>query len=325
MFFPGDPLNYPTNAQGAIRRYEANRAPDTFDNKNFKLGDEWLDTSLNEWYKLVANPQGVADWCNICQSAGATESFLPDSGTTPVVPDGANQVTMTGTNGIEVIGGLNTLTFDFTGGGAGTVTGFLPDAGTSPVVPDGAGEVTLTGGPTLTQTIETTGSLNTVTWDLVTNLPGDRCFTCPSPNEAEFCWDCTLRCTSLRGFSTGFAGSEWFTCQAGVQTVDASTVTLATIPVQDFTNITLQGNLAARRELNTAAITQTIIYGARRNGGGAIEMSSSEGHFLSDGPGTVMMDAIVSGNDILITATGEAATVWNWVLTYSYMTLKTNA
>ncbi len=212
MFFSGSPLNYPTNSLSVIRRYEANRAPNTFDNKNFNLGDEWLDTSTDEWYKLVANPQGVANWCNICQSAGVSESFLPDEGD-------------------------------------------------SPVFPDGAGEVTLTGGPVETRTIVTTGSPNTVTYEVVQNLPGDRCFTCPSPSEAAFCWDCTLGCTSLRGFSTGFSGSEWFTCQAGVQTVDASTVTLATIPVQDFTNLTMQGNCAAGRELNTAALTQLLSTG----------------------------------------------------------------
>ncbi len=276
MFFPGSPLNYPTNSLAVIRRYESDRAPNTLDNRNFNLGDEWLDTSTNQWYKLAAKPQGVADWCLLCQSQTSVESFIPDEGD-------------------------------------------------SPILPDGAGEVTLTGGPVETRTIVTTGSPNTVTWELASNLPGDRCFTCPSPSEAAFCWDCTLGCTSLRGFSTGFSGSEWFTCQAGVQTVDASTVTLATIPVQDFTNLTMQGNCGAGRELNTAALTQTIIYGARRNGGGAIELSPSEGHFLSDGPGTVLIDGTVSGNDIIITATGEAGVTWNWVLTYSYMTVKTNA
>ena len=245
MFFPGNPLNYPTNSLSSIRRYEATRAPNTFDIKNFNLGDEWLDTSSEDWYKLVSKDGGEALWCALCGTGLQAETFLPDSGTTPVVPDGANQVTFTG-------------------------------------------------GPVETRTIETVGSLNTMTWNLVENLPGDRCFTCPSPNEAEFCWDCTLRCTSLRGFSTGFTGSEWITCQAGIQTVDGSTVPIATISPVDNSITSVIGTLAAARADHSAAITQTIIYGARRAGGGAIEISSSEGNFLSDAPLTIMMDADVA-------------------------------
>ena len=54
MFFPGDPLNYPPNSLSPVARYESVRPPTNSDIKGFKIGDEWLDTTNNEWYKLTS-------------------------------------------------------------------------------------------------------------------------------------------------------------------------------------------------------------------------------------------------------------------------------
>ena len=61
FFFQNLTFNYPL-----IRRYESNRAPTELDIKNFDLGDEWLDSSTNDWYKLSSKSAGSANWCNIC-------------------------------------------------------------------------------------------------------------------------------------------------------------------------------------------------------------------------------------------------------------------
>jgi hypothetical protein len=46
-----------------------------------------------------------------------TIEFLPDSGTSPVDPDSNDQITITGSGGITVVGGTNLLTITGTGAG----------------------------------------------------------------------------------------------------------------------------------------------------------------------------------------------------------------
>ena len=271
MFFPGSPLNYPTNSLGAIRRYEANRAPTTFDFKNFNIGDEWLDTSSDDWYKLLSKANNSALWCILCGTGTQAESFIPDSGTSPVVPDVSNQVTFTGNNGITTIGGLNT-----------------------------------------------------VTWQLTGTYQGDWSFTCPG-SETTWRWDCTQECTLFRGISTGFSGSDWTTCQAGIQTTDATITPIAILTVNDLRAASIRAAITGARADHSAALVGDISYGARRSGGGAIEMSAPIVNIMDDGAASVTIDADVNGNDIRLLVTGEAATTWNWVVTYEYQILNTNA
>ena len=79
----------------------------------------------------------------------AIDSFLPDSGTSPVVPDGAGQVSLLGDGSITTVGGTNALTTQLTGMtdhnlliGAGTTTlTKLPPSATvgAPLISAGAG------------------------------------------------------------------------------------------------------------------------------------------------------------------------------------------
>ena len=269
MFFPGSPLNYPANSLSSIRRYEAARAPTTFDFKNFNIGDEWLDTSesdplLRTWFKLVSKENGAAFWCDIF-STGAVVDFLVDQGVSPVEPDAAGQITLTGTNGIVTIGSLNTVTFDFTGG-----------------------------------------------------------FICPG-STVEFQLDCTDECLKFRGIDVGFTGTDWTTCQAGIQTLDAVATAIDTITLSDTTMVTVKATFSGARADHTAALAGDIVYGARRSGGGAVEMSPPVINIMDDGAASVDIDADVSGNDIRLLVTGEAATTWNWVVTYEFQILTTNA
>jgi hypothetical protein len=47
-FFDKSPLAYPANSFTPIRRYFDDRSPTIADYKQFQVGDEWLDTALNE-------------------------------------------------------------------------------------------------------------------------------------------------------------------------------------------------------------------------------------------------------------------------------------
>lgn len=114
-----------------------------------------------------------ANSITIAMAGGSTgiDSFSPDSGTDPVVPDGAGLVTMAGSGSITTVGSLNTLTFQLTGltqynvlvgAGSTTITKVAPSAtsgvplisqgsssdptfGTAVVAGGGTGATTLTG------------------------------------------------------------------------------------------------------------------------------------------------------------------------------------
>lgn len=113
----GSPLNYPPGSQPPLRRIAQNRAPRPNDSKNFREGDEWLDKLTAQWWKLMDITGNVATWNRIGGPSTSSEEFIPDSGTSPVVPNGSNQITITGGAGLEVIGGTNTLTIERSGDG----------------------------------------------------------------------------------------------------------------------------------------------------------------------------------------------------------------
>jgi len=111
------PLNYPANSASSIRRFKYTRVPTVTDYRNFIVGDMWLDQSSNDWYICCYKDSTSAIWRRVAGTGAPAESFLPDSGTSPVIPNAANEVTITGGTGINTVGGLNTITFNSTGGG----------------------------------------------------------------------------------------------------------------------------------------------------------------------------------------------------------------
>lgn len=159
-FFTNGPLEYPTNQGRPVRQYKRDRAPTSSDFRNFTIGDEWLDTSADIWYKMSDKTATFGIWIQMGGTPLTNLELLPDSGTTPVVPNASDQITVTGANGISTVGGVNTLTITASGGNI--PTDFLPDSGTTPVEANGSGEVTVAGGTN----IDTVGSLNTLTWNL---------------------------------------------------------------------------------------------------------------------------------------------------------------
>lgn len=175
-FLESSPLNYPANTFSAIKRFKLNRAPNSGDYKNFDLGDEWLDTSSDDWWKLCDIGISSGTWRKIGGTSAASEKFIVDSGTSPVEPDATNQITITGGSLVETVGSLNTITINSSGMGF-----FLPDTGTTPVVPNASNQVTFTGG----NGIQTTGGLNTVTWDMQTPFIGDFEFRSTTSGDTE--------------------------------------------------------------------------------------------------------------------------------------------
>jgi len=143
-FIDKSPLNYPVNAYDPIRRFRTTRAPTVADYKNFKIGDEWLDDSSNDWWKLCYKDTTQGIWRRMAGTAAAAELFTPDVGG-QVGPDALNNINVLGGGGITVTGtpAANLLTIAPSGGGSlvETLTG---DAGGA-VSPDAAGDINFLG------------------------------------------------------------------------------------------------------------------------------------------------------------------------------------
>ena len=56
------------------------RTPTSNDNKNFKIGDIWLDTSTDSSYMLVNLDSGVATWTAMATTTAGSTTFTTDSG-----------------------------------------------------------------------------------------------------------------------------------------------------------------------------------------------------------------------------------------------------
>jgi len=127
-FFETGPLNYRPNSANSLKRFQLDRAPTSADYKNFNLGDLWLDTDSNDWWILCDISSASGTWRKLAGTSGASESFIVDSGTSPVIPDTNNEVTITGGTGLETVGSTNTITINIDDDLAQTYT---TDSGTA--------------------------------------------------------------------------------------------------------------------------------------------------------------------------------------------------
>ena len=143
-FIDKSPLNYPVNAYDPIRRFRTTRAPTVADYKNFKIGDEWLDDSSNDWWKLCYKDTTQGIWRRMAGTAAAAELFTPDVGG-QVGPDALNNINVLGGGGITVTGtpAANLLTIAPSGGGSLLET-ITPDSGGA-VGPDATGTINYLG------------------------------------------------------------------------------------------------------------------------------------------------------------------------------------
>lgn len=164
-FLNKSPLNYPANSFDSIRIFQDDRAPTVTDFRNFIIGDEWWDTSSNDFWKLVFKDSTQGIWRKMAGTAAAAEFFTPDAGG-QVGPDAANNINLLGGGGITTTGtpGTNTITIAPSSGGSliETLTG---DSGGA-VGPDGSANINLLGGTSGFTFVGTPGT-NTLTFTTV--------------------------------------------------------------------------------------------------------------------------------------------------------------
>lgn len=104
-------------------------------------------------------------------------------------------------------------------------------------------------------------------------------------------------------------GGSYFT----VQTTDATPTALFTLAVDEGQCVTIDGLIAASKADFSAGIGGDVFGTARRAAAGSLTLIGSPvSSFSEDSAGSPSFDVAVSGNDLLIQVTGEAATVYNW-------------
>lgn len=124
---------------------------------------------------------------------------------------------------------------------------------------------------------------------------------------------------------SGFTGSQQYTGQAGLQTTDNTTQTLASVVVNQTESITFSGTITAAQSDHTNMIGGNFLICARRASGGNITLIGSPIiNIESSSSATFTCDVDTSTQTIRIRITGVASTTYNWVCTYSYQKVLTN-
>lgn len=113
--------NLPPQGPRRIVYLEANRAPTVLDTKYrdgsyYEFNTEWRDKSTTppNIYKLAAIVSKTnATWLLVTGGSGVMVQFTVPLGSTPVLPTGAGNITLTSSEGtIDITGGSHTINFD---------------------------------------------------------------------------------------------------------------------------------------------------------------------------------------------------------------------
>lgn len=120
--FTSSTLNYPITASTAIKRVKSDRDPSGRDGAGYTIGDEWLNSSTNIWFKLARkgnSSQSSAIWVEI----GAPSEIHTIQGNSggPIAGNTSGNIFIMGSPGINVVGNpvTNTLMINAVGGGFG--------------------------------------------------------------------------------------------------------------------------------------------------------------------------------------------------------------
>tara|TARA_R110000868_G_scaffold103473_1_gene284917 strand:- start:1377 stop:1868 length:492 start_codon:yes stop_codon:yes gene_type:complete len=105
---------------------------------------------------------------------------------------------------------------------------------------------------------------------------------------------------------------------ATVQTTDATPTTLLSISLGASSVLTLNGIVEAADAAYTDATGGSLVATALRAAGAAINVGAPFVAVLATSTGT--FNVAVSGNNLVVTVTGIAATTYNWKITYTVST-----
>lgn len=123
-----------------------------------------------------------------------------------------------------------------------------------------------------------------------------------------------------------YSGSDWFQVQAGVQTTDDTETTLSSVTVNEGEAITLKGTISAAESDHSNALGGDFLIIARREAAGNITLvGTATTNVQSSSAATFTVDVDTGTQTVRIRVTGIAATTYNWVTTYQYQKILTDA
>lgn len=129
------------------------------------------------------------------------------------------------------------------------------------------------------------------------------------------------------GIAAGYAGSEYLTLQAAVQTTDATETTLASVLCNAEEMVTIHAMVNGFVSDFDEAVAANVFASARRDTAGNITLIGTPlVQVVEDAPGepTILVDADTGTQTIRIRVIGEAST-YNWTTTYHYMKTLTDS
>lgn len=119
--------------------------------------------------------------------------------------------------------------------------------------------------------------------------------------------------------SAGYNGSSQFTKQATAHTTDATVTTLASVTVNELDSITLKGTIIGSTTDHTNSVGGDFIISAMRATAGNVTLIGAPVvNINSSSAATFTCDVDTGTQTVRIRITGVAATIYNWVTTYSY-------
>lgn len=125
---------------------------------------------------------------------------------------------------------------------------------------------------------------------------------------------------------SGFTGSQHYTGQAGLQTTNNTTQTLASVVVNQTESITLSGTITAAQSDHSNMLGGNFLICARRASGGNVTLVGSPViNVESSSAATFTCDVDTPTQTVRIRITGVSATTYNWVCTYNYQKVLTNS
>jgi len=134
-------------------------------------------------------------------------------------------------------------------------------------------------------------------------------------------------CLVYQGISTGYANSMWHTCQAAVQTTDATPTGIFTIPLNEgeMVSISLTVNGFSSDFSNALSGSITSLAAYRPTGGDITQIGEEVENSACTSTASILAYVAVGTQSISLVVVGVAAETWNWTVTYQYMFTVTSA
>lgn len=134
---------------------------------------------------------------------------------------------------------------------------------------------------------------------------------------------------TVDGLLASFNGSQEVTLQAGVRTTDATVTTIASIAVAASRGIIMHATVIGVKSDHTEGVGGDILYGARREAAGNItELAAATIRQFEDSllsTPAISADVDTGSQTMRIRVAGVAGATWDFVVTYSYHFIASNA